>query len=255
MAYITTYDGAFAEVNLPYLAHDGEIELTWEFVLPEQGAVTEYSYYDIVTPLLTNDEVLDIHPNATEDEIRHIERAVRHIINAHTGQQFGRTLGPKTISGNGSTALALPQRLLKLNKIDGLNPSADFVVQADGWVLIKAPFGVPPIKADAWGLHMHRGGVIHNPYNVRLANFESREYIIEGEWGWKYVPQQVKEAAKLLVNDYACADASYRDRFIQAMTAADWRIQFNSGAFVKTGNVRADQLLSNYVLPRGWMVI
>ena len=66
---------------------------------------------------------------------------------------------------------------------------------------------------------------------------------------------QVKEAAKLLVNDYACAEQTYRDRYLTSMTAADWRIQFHSGAFLKTGNVRADQLLRDFVLKGGWAVI
>jgi hypothetical protein len=39
------------------------------------------------------------------------------------------------------------------------------------------------------------------------------------------------------------------------MTAADWRIQFYSGAYLRTGNVRADQLLADYVVTRGWGVI
>jgi len=80
-------------------------------------------------------------------------------------------------------------------------------------------------------------------------------YPISGVWGYEAVPESVKEAARLLVNDYACADSQYRDRYLTSMTAADWRIQFNSGAFVRTGNVRADQLLSEYVTTRGWGVI
>jgi hypothetical protein len=147
--------------------------------------------------------------------------------------------------------------LLSINTFNGRANSDNFYqIGDDGYTLRYYNWGVPPVKADAWGLHMHTGGVIHNPNHVSLNTFKDGNiYTVDGNWGWEEVPAAVKEAAKLLVNDYACADAQYRDRYLTSMTAADWRIQFNSGAFKGTGNVRADQLLSDFVVTRGWGVI
>jgi hypothetical protein len=81
------------------------------------------------------------------------------------------------------------------------------------------------------------------------------QYNISGQWGWNSVPAAVQEAAALLAHDYACADVLYRDRYLTSMTAADWRIQFNAGAFSDTGNVRANQLLEEYVIKNNWVAI
>lgn len=244
---------------LPYLNDEGTVRINWSFYTStfsgnEEVTVTET--YDVVTRILSDVEIREVHPAATKDEIIRIERAVRHIINAHTGQRFGRFVGEKSIRGNGTRALYLPERLLSLSKVNGHVPGRFYSVDGDGYILRHFPWGIPPVKADAHGLHMHTGGVIHNPNNVSMGRWEdSRYFKVAGTWGWEQVPQQVKEAAKLLVNDYACADIAYRDRYLTSMTAADWRVSFNSGAFTNTGNVRSDQLLASYVLTRGWAVV
>lgn len=77
---------------------------------------------------------------------------------------------------------------------------------------------------------------------------------ITGDWGYKTVPANVKEAAKLLVNDYACMESAYRDRYLKSIRAADWRLEFSSQAWSSTGNARADLLLDEYVL-LDWAVV
>jgi len=257
------YENGRYSFSLPFFLSREERELTvhWSFTYTENGETYEFDEYtplSVVTPLLTKAEIKQIHPNATDDEVVRIEEAVRLIIQAHTGQKFGKFIGTYSVKGSDGNVLQLPARLLKLTSVNGLedNPNRYFFIGGDGWTLQHFPWGVPPVKADYHELHQHVGGVIHNPNMVKLGEFyKSMTYNITGEWGWDRVPDAVKEAAKLLVNDYACGDAAYRDRYLTSMTAADWRIQFNSGAFARTGNVRADQLLSDYVLKRGWAVI
>lgn len=261
-ATVAYEDGRYS-FTLPFVLAraDKDYRVHWKFTYTENGTSQEFEEYTtvhVITPVLTEREVREIHPNATDDEVVKIERAVRAIIQAHTGQSFGKFNGSYSVRGNDENALMLPARLLELHAVNQLedNPERYFAIEGDGWVLRHFPWGVPPVKADYHELHQHVGGVIHNPNNVRLGEwFKSSYYTIKGVWGWDKVPGAVKEAARLLVNDYACADAQYRDRYLTSMTAADWRIQFNSGAFARTGNVRADQLLSDYVLKRGWAVL
>lgn len=251
----------FRSVDVPYINDEGALVVEWGWSgasLTKEGlqlnaTSTKKDTYDVVTPILSDSQILQIHPAATSDEIERIEKAVRHVINAHTGQQFGRYVGVKKVSGSGGRLLLLPARLLSLSTVNG--SSNGFSITGDGYILRQYPWGVPPVKADYYGLHMHTGGVIHNPNDVKLGYFTASTYEIDGVWGWEEVPEQVAEAAKLLVNDYACADAAYRDRYLSSMTAADWRIAFNSGAYIKTGNARADLLLSEFVLKRGWAVL
>lgn len=241
---------------------DGNISIHFAITYSEEGetyTVNRAVPVNMITPILSFAEIREIDANvfASDAEATKIEKAVRHIIQAYTGQEFGQFIGEKVVKSSGGPVLFLPAKLQSLTTFNGTPfNSSQFIISDDGYTLRYYPYGVPPVKADYYGLHMHTGGVIHNPNHVHVGQFkDGQQYYINGSWGYDEVPAQVKEAAKLLVNDYACADAQYRDRYLQSMTAADWRIQFNGGAFVRTGNVRADQLLSDYVVTRGWGVI
>lgn len=257
-----TVDESGVTVTVPlFLTHnDSKFDLRWELSYIEDGVTynsVETTPVSIVTPILTTSEIKTIDEDFFADpaEVVKIEKAVRHIIQAYTGQEFGHFYGTEKIKGSNTTALFSPRRIIELTSVDGIEAGSEYALDADGHVVYRSPWGVPPIKADYHGLHYHTGGVIHNPNHVSLSNWNAKVYELTGRFGWEYVPAQVKEAAKLLTNDYACADSQYRDRYLTSMTAADWRIQFNSGAFLRTGNVRADQLLSDFVVTRGWGVI
>lgn len=242
--------------NLPYILDECDIVVTWLFTIPGQAQITKKEIYTVITPYLRSREILEILPNATPQEVIAIEAATRHIINAHCGQEFGKRRSKRIVRGTGANYLSLPARLISTYTFNGVtNLPAQFVLSDGGWWITTGRWGVPNVKGDYYGLH-EINGVVYNPDNVSYRAFaKDRPYEIDGLWGWITIPEAVKEAAKLLVNDYACGDSVYRDRYIYSMTAADWRIQFASGAYINTGNVRADQLLSQYVLKRGWAVI
>lgn len=243
----------YTTVNMAHTQSDGIILVEWTFSIDGTEAKKK-DYLEVFTPYLTIGELKEINPAFTTAEAQRAEAATRHVINAHTGQDFGLYVGIKKVRGTGDSAVQLPARLIEFDDVPNVNGT--FVVSNNGWVLKGLPWGVPPVKADYYGLHMHVGGVIHNPNMVKLNDWtDGWEYDVSGTWGWEFVPQPVKEAARLLVEDYSDPDSEYRDRYLTSMTAADWRIQFHSGAFRKTGNVRADQLLAKYVLKSGWAVV
>lgn len=251
-------------IEIPYINDEGTLTVEWSWAGTELTSTgisttptaTQRDTYEVVTPILSKVEIKNIHPDATDAEIIAVERATRHIINAYTGQRFGRFVGVKRVRGNGTQVLNLPERLVSLSKVNGSAITNLYLLDESGYTLRHYPWGVPPLKADYHGLHYTTNGVIHNPNNVRLGDWsQGAVYEIDGTWGWEEVPSQVSEAARLLVNDYACADTNYRDKYLTSMTAADWRIQFHPGAFRNTGNVRADQLLRDFIISRGWAVV
>lgn len=261
-------EGYSVIIPLRFVQHDSTLKVAWEIVYNEDSwfhTINKTTTVDVITPILTKEEIRDIDAYVfrEDSEVFKIEKAVRHIIQAYTGQSFGYYVGTEHVRGSGGSALFLPRKLVRLEGINDSTYVSGYSVDPEGYVLRKngweGPYGtfdVPPVKADFYGLHMHVGGAIHDPNGVRFQQWNTAStYSITGHWGYEEIPAQVKEAAKLLVNDYACADAQYRDRYLTSMTAADWRIQFHSGAFLRTGNVRADQLLSEYVVTRGWGVI
>lgn len=282
---VTVTDGV-AKAQMPYLPLDGEAAVDWVFKIGGE-TFTESEFYDIVTPYLSMKEIEGMGLSA--DEAKKVESAVRHVINAHTGQSFGyekdKTI---TIEGHGDTAVRLPKRLIELKSLSTLTSVLDHraaIITSDGWYLKKSWAEVSSVKntnSRYWG--EYSGGVFDNniygdpdgdgdgpfvgplgtrPGEVTVApNSRGRAtpwkddypFEVTGDWGYKRVPEPVKEAARLLVNDYACAEQLYRDRYLESIKAADWRLQFSSRAWDHTGNARADHLLSEFVLMDWWVI-
>lgn len=265
-ASTVAYDAGRYSFTLPFFLsqEDAELTVTWVFDYLEDGQVYTYnreSKVTVVTPYVPFSTLTELFGDElTNAEIATAERAVRTVINAHCGQTFGRFTGVKTAVGRDEGDLALPARLITLNEVTaelpGLELYGTFDITGDGWFLSPRIAGAAgySIKADHSD-YEYTNGVIYAP-RTRLGNFpRDARYAIDGVWGWESVPEAVTEAAKLLVNDYAHEESIYRDRYLESLTSPDWRIQFHSGAFRQTGNVRADQLLNDYVLKRGWAVI
>lgn len=252
------YTDGIVTAQLPYLQSEGDLEIMWSFTVPGSGSFTDNQYHTVVTPILSTMEIKEIHPNSTSEEVAMIEKAVRNIINSHCGQTFGYYLGKKTVYGSGTRTLRLPAHLLEFYDENGVTAPFQEAVREDGWALLKTWPDAIEYYDDNGVLHFEEFGVIFDPYSSYQATRvwqKGYPFTINGAWGYYSVPAPVVEAAKLLVNDYACGDAQYRDRFLTSMTAADWRIQFHAGAFTNTGNVRANQLLENYVVKNEWVAI
>ncbi len=257
--------------------NDGRLVVNWEFSI-DAVEVAKADHFDVVTPYLTISEVNDIWPEASAEEAVEVEAAVRHIINAHTGQSFGYATDiTLNVEAHGEDALKLPRRLVRLTGLATLtavlNPNSAIIV-SDGWYIKKGwSEEVSTLETDSvywegeWVANTvdpgepgyeksGHGSIIHSPRRGPNPTPWKNDYpfAVTGDWGYEFVPMPVKEAAKLLINDYACAEILYRDRFLESIKAADWRLQFSSQAWMATGNVRADQLLSEFVLLQ-WAVI
>lgn len=286
---VTTTDGV-STCRLPYLSNNSSVRVTWRFNIPSSGPFSQEYDYDVVTPYLSMHEVKKIVEGASDEEAAAVEAAVRHIINAHTGQSFGYMPNKVIkVEGNGETSLRLPLRLIRVAGVNTLTSHLDtrsFIIVSDGWYIKKGWADSTP-KVDGtdsqfWGdftdsvfdnniysdpdgdgrepivgpLSSRPGGITVVPGSSGRATSWRTNYPFEikGDWGYEKVPAPVVEAAKLLVNDYACMEILYRDRYLDSIKAADWNLSFNSRAWDSTGNVRADQLLSDYVMT-DWAVI
>lgn len=247
---VTTINGEQTEVTIPYQSQEAEIEVLWTFNVDGSGSFTKSDKFSVTTPYLSIREIKIIVPDITTDEAIILEAGTRHIINAHTGQTFGTNTGTKVAVGDGSQGLFLPARLLNVTAFNGANGlPTRWAVAGDGWYINRVGYGYYDVRSDA------TEGVITSPYNSVNGFPRGSKYQITGTWGWESIPEPIVAAMRILVNDYACGDSAYRDRYLVSMTAADWRIQFSSGAYQKTGNVKADQLLNEYVMKRGWSVL
>lgn len=71
-------------------------------------------------------------------------------------------------------------------------------------------------------------------------------YSVRGEYGWKNIPESLKEATIILVDDMRCNDWSYRNKGLKSVKNDSFDIQYNDIAFSGTGNILVDALISEF---------
>lgn len=221
--------------RLPFAAtqFDANLKAYWSYSVAGESVVAEEDI-EVVTPYITVKEIRAAHPELaakTDAELRDMERKVRAIINKVTGQEFG--VRKTTVTLTGTENFALSNRLYHVHyyTVNGVAGSlSELSVLNGGWtVQVTYPPGAYQVKSDTY---LRRGGAM--------------TVVLHGNFGWPSVPGDINLAAKMLIGDYYCNDAVYRQRGVQAVRAADWRLDFHNKAFEGTGNIDVDLLLSKY---------
>jgi len=67
------------------------------------------------------------------------------------------------------------------------------------------------------------------------------------ESGWPYVPQDIKDATLLLIEDMACMTPNYLNKYVREYETKDFRVDIHRPAFAGTGNLMVDQVLAKYL--------
>lgn len=78
---------------------------------------------------------------------------------------------------------------------------------------------------------------------------EGWDYTIIVEAGWPIIPEDIKKATMLLVNDLRCSNLPYANAYIAEYKSDQFSFKLDDGVFTKTGNRIADKILSAYVRP------
>lgn len=259
------FENGIAEILIPYEAVSVERHLTLHLSFTIEGnTYVKKVALTVVTPYLELFELEEILESNNEEEAWKIEAAVRHIINAHCGQEFGVTEEPQKVIGDYDNTIGILRPVIRIDKITedgvalydrsvdqgagrflGMN---DYIATGDGWFIKRPSYNVNSIRSDT--SPYYSANPIRPPRYSDNSFVNDAEYIVSGRFGYEEVPPEVREAVKLLVNDYACQDSLYRDRYLKNIRAGDWRIEFAAGAWNATGNARADHLLAPYVVNR-----
>lgn len=244
-------EAAGYSVTLPFflVSNDRKFTINWTLRYEELGprVYTNSVPVSVVTPYADIEEIRDaLGPeeiNFTDAQLAQAERRIRGIVNKYTNQEFGKSVETIKVVGAGDNQLRLPKRLVSINTLGGAGvlPNPDFyAIRGDGWYLGYST--TPPLTDVIYT------NPIHDPDSV-WANGGFKEnfvYTVSGTWGYESVPTEVKEATLVLIEDALCPDSEYRDRYLDNVRAADWRVEYSDRAFRGTGSVMADQLLDGY---------
>jgi hypothetical protein len=237
--------------TVPYsLTHmDGKFTAKWSYVVDGE-AYSRSQVYNVVTPLFTQQELVGFNNQFVElddSQVVNLERMCRQIIESTTGQSFGYREGTLKVSASrGGPVLMTGERVISVSGVGlyGLALAYPYAYRP-----IKTGFGIEAVGGGWDGDTYTTNGPITDPYAVQRIGFTAgTEYTINGAFGWEAIPTDIKDAALLLAELFSCNEATWRDRYLKAVTAADWRFDFDGRAFSGTGSVTVDNLLKKYVV-------
>ena len=86
----------------------------------------------------------------------------------------------------------------------------------------------------------------HLPTKSQFSFINGKTYVVTFEYGWPVLPQDIKEAVKLLIEDVSCNGPNYWSKYVREYETKDYRIDFHRTTFSGTGNLIVDQTLKRY---------
>jgi hypothetical protein len=253
--YTITYGERDAGSGTYYLDSSGMHKVLFSYTV--NGTVyTSEQYISVYNPYITSSAFFAIHTELSSDftsTFSTYEKKVRRIIDTFCSQDFqnypSKTL---TVDGNGFQAIHLPKPLYSITSIYSdygdddqllIHDSTDSTNQNFEKVRSFSNFG------SSWQIRFKNKTTTKVNSRLMGNNFDKkRDYRVNGDWGWKFVPSNVESAAEILIADMMNNDSEYRNHRILNVDLDSVRISFDSDFLGTTGNTEADILLMDYTL-------
>ena len=237
-----------------------------------------FKFSDSLTVVKPYIDVAALAESTGEDleDVQMYESLARAIIDSFT-DGFGYHRSVYEPSGNGADYMPAPFRLNRVIKViendflvfdsEATEPVTErtYIVTPDHSSVtlhVPYPYGynrmesnpvVPYIPAsDSFTLY-NTNDSPNIIQNMKGSPFfpEGWDYVFVLETGWAAIPQEIKHATKLLINDFKCNNLPYANSYISEYKSDQFSIKFEPGAFQKTGNGVVDQILEKYKTPMG----
>jgi hypothetical protein len=186
--------------------------------------------------------------NATEItrvKLEQLERYAFSRINALILTNLNCTFVRRPFRGSGTQSIALDE-----NIVDVTRATVD-----DDLVFDKseetAPWGITFVPGDGGNLILVKQAdgdntIINDPDFTPVFR-DDREFIVSYISGYPVVPTPIRHAAVLLANDFLCNDYGQRNHYVVKADNQFGKIEYSPRAYVGTGNVSVDQLITPYV--------
>ena len=234
------------------------LELKWNY--QTNGLqVNQTDFYSIETVYASTSEIIDFlglgaqpqDPNFQKiSDIVSAEKIARTIVNGYTGQKFWRYYGTQEMFGKGSDALQFTERMLSIDKVWEndilvIDNTVDPYVYTFGFPLeiTQTGFAVR-IYDQGWDVRYDNQV---DPAVLYYGRFQDNaRYKFQGDIGYKYVPEDIKIATMLLVNDIISNDFNWRNKYLAKVDLSEISFEMDKGAFLGTGNIVVDNILDQY---------
>lgn len=229
-------------LNDKYISYDGNLEARVLDTYDEEVIVTNI---DVLRPYC------DIYSLATElnktvAQIKEMERIARYIVDSETSGGFKFVKKQKEVVGMGSDYLVIDEKIYKLYK---LYENLELVYDVDAetndqeFEISKDKTSIVLTQTETNRVNYNR--VWRDRYlDVDFA--DGFEYLVDADFGWKVIPQDIQEATRLLISDISSDNMKYVNKYIESFDNDDFKIKFAKNFNASTGNLVVDRILQKY---------
>jgi len=205
---------------------------------------TQSQYINVYTPYITSVDFFNDHPELEDDwsdKFDKVEKKIRNIINTFCGQSFDYYPNKSIeLSGTGRKILHLPHPIVKLTTVvlDSGKDSEETIHDSTDTTLDD---------------NIEKSKEVHNFNSSYYIKYTGRfntvsSYKISGDFGWQYVPNNIEQAADLLIEDLMNDDSEFRRHGIKQVEMDTTKYYTKDSFYESTGNIDADVLLMDYTL-------
>jgi hypothetical protein len=241
-----------------------QLKLVWRYQVEGDDVEKEHKVF-VTTPYTDLSQAVDAlgfgwdpsDPNyKTYSELVAAERYARKTIEAYTGQSFYLYNDLHIVYGDGSDSLRLPFRISQLHELyENDILLVDNINEINNWnyttQISESNFGIRINRADMIDNTVYTAnGMVPPTINDNYYGVFRKgvPYRVQGVYGWENVPDEIELGCIELMKDYFSKDRKWRDKYLHSVQSFDWHFEFNTGAYMGTGNMYVDQLLLPYVL-------
>jgi hypothetical protein len=187
------------------------------------------------------------------------ERIARTLIDSITGTKFQFEHKVLTALGDNSDSLLLDERLagqvfsIYENVVTPIYDDASIEFESYFVTRGNSNYSLWVHQWDSTGNALEEiNRLEHTPtwssrYKSPLFKYEY-DYTVDAEFGWAVVPQDVKDATLLLVNDIACGNNRYSSKYIDSFRNGSASVDYFKEVIKGSGNLIVDNILSKYTL-------
>lgn len=225
-----------------YISYDGNLEARVLDTYDEEVIVTNI---DVLRPYC------DIYSLATElgktvAQVKEMERIARYIVDSETFGGFKFVRKEKEVVGMGSDYLVIDEKIYKLYKLyENLELVYDVSLETNEqeFEISKDKTSIVLTQTETNRVNYNR--VWRDRYlDVDFA--DGFEYLVDADFGWKVIPQDIQEATRLLIGDISSDNMRYVNKYIESFDNDDFKIKFAKNFNASTGNLVVDRILQKY---------
>lgn len=237
---------------------------------PDEAVIIDslYIYRPYINPLTLAEIGCD------DEEYIVLERTARQIIDTLVGGFYYYRTQVETV-GLGADYLPLSRRANKINQIyennvkiyDRINPISGqhtYILSPDKTAVTleitdtqsynrmqSRPVRMPIAASDSIMLYGDDYDAVLSLTEIKGPSLfpKDYDYTVYGEWGWSVVPQDIKDATRMLINDLKCGKLSYIQKYVTEYETDQFKVKYSESSLKGTGNLLVDKILENYSIP------